>query len=66
MPNLSGKYNRDTVQVEEALNRIQAHVRVLETETVPLAQASGRRVAARIAAPHPYPAFRRSGMDGYA
>ncbi|WP_025697699.1 molybdopterin-binding protein, partial [Paenibacillus forsythiae] len=62
----SDKFMRKVLQVQEAQNRILAHIRRLERETVPLEEAQGRYLAENIAAPHPFPAFPRSGMDGYA
>ena len=41
-------------------------VPITATETVPLADASGRILAARVQAPHPVPAHTNSAVDGYA
>ncbi len=60
------RFRRQAVTPEEACSRILAHVKTLESEDVPLADAWRRSAARSIAAPHSYPPFRRSGMDGYA
>ncbi|MCP3793819.1 gephyrin-like molybdotransferase Glp [Paenibacillus sp. CH40] len=60
------KFQRKAVQVEEAQSRIASHVKQGEREDVELEQAHGRYLAVDLTAPHPYPRFRRSGMDGYA
>ncbi|MGH1588947.1 molybdopterin molybdotransferase MoeA [Methylobacterium phyllosphaerae] len=55
------------ISVAEALARILASVRgPVEPETVPLAQAAGRTLAADIAATRTQPPFPASAMDGYA
>jgi molybdopterin molybdotransferase len=64
--NLSARFRRHTLQPEEAQKLILERIQVLDTEQVPLADALGRRLAEAIVAPHPFPPFRRSGMDGYA
>jgi molybdopterin molybdotransferase len=64
--NLSARFRRQTLQPEEAQKLILDRVHALDTEQVPLAEALGRRLAETIVAPHPFPPFRRSGMDGYA
>ncbi|SDE29775.1 molybdopterin molybdotransferase [Paenibacillus sp. UNCCL117] len=66
MDNGYAQGSRRAVSVEEAVRRIQAHIRPVEAEEVSLAEASGRRLAEPVYAPHPLPHFRRSGMDGYA
>ncbi|WP_159884661.1 molybdopterin molybdotransferase MoeA [Paenibacillus puerhi] len=60
------KHNRTAVPVDEAVRRIQAHIRPTDAEEVPLGEAYGRRLAQSLYAPHAFPHFRRSGMDGYA
>jgi molybdopterin molybdotransferase len=60
------KFQRTALQVEEAAARILERVQPGRTETVPLAEAWGRYLAAPLAADQPVPHFRRSGMDGYA
>ncbi|MCG7381161.1 gephyrin-like molybdotransferase Glp [Paenibacillus sp. ACRRY] len=62
----SPKFNRTAVQVEAAQARISPHVATASVEKVTLESAHGRTLAETIHAPHPYPFFRRSGMDGYA
>jgi molybdopterin molybdotransferase len=54
------------LQVEEALERIYAHIKPLGTETVPLAAAHKRVLAAPVMARHNQPPFDSSAMDGYA
>jgi molybdopterin molybdotransferase len=55
------------IPVAEALDRILAGVaRPVEPETVPLAQAAGRTLAADVVATRTQPPFPASAMDGYA
>jgi len=55
------------IPVAEALARVLASVTgPVEAETVPLAQAAGRTLAADIAATRTQPPFPASAMDGYA
>ena len=55
------------LRLKEAVERILAHIKPpLEAEYVPLTEAWQRCAGEIITAPHPYPTFRRSGMDGYA
>ncbi len=58
----------DTVSAEEARRRWAAHLDLapLAAETVPLAQALGRVLAADVAAPIDVPPFDRSNVDGFA
>lgn len=65
-PAAADRFHRQAITPEEACRRILAHVQPLAAEEVPLADAWRRSAARSIAAPHPYPPFRRSGMDGYA
>ena len=60
------KFQRKALQVKEAQSRVTEHAKILGTELVPLSLSCGRYLADHIAAPHPFPAFNRSGMDGYA
>ncbi|AHV97669.1 gephyrin-like molybdotransferase Glp [Paenibacillus sabinae] len=60
------KFGRKAIQVGEAQVRILKYAAAMESETVPLEQSMGRYLAESVTAPHPFPAFRRSGMDGYA
>lgn len=60
------RFRREAITPEEARDRILAHVQPLASEVVPLADAWRRSAARSLAAPHPYPPYRRSGMDGYA
>ncbi|MER2194426.1 molybdopterin molybdotransferase MoeA [Methylobacterium brachiatum] len=55
------------IPVAEALARVLASVSSpVEAETVPLAQAAGRTLAADVAASRTQPPFPASAMDGYA
>ncbi|MDF2599061.1 MAG: molybdenum cofactor synthesis domain protein [Methylobacterium brachiatum] len=55
------------IPVAEALARVLASVSdPVEAETVPLAQAAGRTLAADVAASRTQPPFPASAMDGYA
>jgi len=56
----------DLTPVSEALARVLALCPVLETETVPLAEAAGRVLAKPAIATRNQPPFRASAMDGYA
>ena len=62
----SDKFQRRALQVKEAQARITSYATVLEIEEVSLNLSYGRYLAEPIIAPHPFPAFNRSGMDGYA
>ena len=54
------------ITVPEALAHLFALAKPLEVETVPLAQANGRVLAAPVAARRDQPPFSSSAMDGYA
>lgn len=60
------KFRRKALQVTEAQAKIMPYAKETEAETVSLPEAFGRILAERVSAPHPYPHFRRSGMDGFA
>ncbi|WP_379317944.1 molybdopterin molybdotransferase MoeA [Paenibacillus puldeungensis] len=60
------KFRRKAISVAEAQAKILPLVGRTEAEYVPLYEAQGRILAEQITAPHPYPHFRRSGMDGFA
>ncbi|MDF9841132.1 MULTISPECIES: gephyrin-like molybdotransferase Glp [unclassified Paenibacillus] len=60
------KFQRKALQVQEAQARVMQYAKLLGTEEVPLSQCCGRVLAEPLRAPHPFPAFNRSGMDGYA
>lgn len=60
------KFNRKAMQVEAAQQMISRHVQEMDTELVSIDKVHGRTISRDIRAPHPYPYFRRSGMDGYA
>ncbi|MNW38636.1 Molybdopterin molybdenumtransferase [compost metagenome] len=74
MSNLAGseaggkpeKFRRQAIEVSAAQASILPYARLLDCERVLLAEAQGRTLAENITAPHPYPHFRRSGMDGFA
>ncbi len=61
-----GKFNRRPITPATAQQKIADHVQPASVEEVDLYEAGGRFLADSITAPHPYPHFRRSGMDGYA
>lgn len=54
------------ITVSEALDRLFALARPLETETVPLSRAAGRVLAREVTAGRDQPPFAASAMDGYA
>lgn len=60
------KFNRKAVLVSDAQKLIMPHTHLGDTEWIALAESGGRILAQDMIAPHPYPHFRRSGMDGYA
>lgn len=60
------RFRRHTLQPEEAQRLVLDHAPSLPEEHVPLLEAWGRRLAEPLVSPHPFPPFRRSGMDGYA
>ncbi|OWR32603.1 molybdopterin molybdenumtransferase [Saccharibacillus sp. O23] len=57
---------RTPISVSEAIARVQAEVRRLGSESVPLEQAYGRILAKPLIAAHDVPAFDRSPYDGFA
>ncbi len=57
---------RPVLSVEEALERILATVRVLESERVPILEALGRVLAEEVTADRDIPPLPNSAMDGYA
>ena len=54
------------ISVSEALNHLFALAAPLPAESVPLAQANGRVLAAPVRAARDQPPFASSAMDGYA
>jgi molybdopterin molybdotransferase len=54
------------ISVEEALERILAHVPVLEPVDVPILEALGQVVAADVVSPIDIPPLDNTAMDGYA
>ena len=60
-------FGHDILSVEQALEVIRARVAAVdETETVALAEADGRVLAADVIAPLHLPPFANSAVDGYA
>ena len=57
---------RSRSTVDEVFALIERRLKPLGTETVDLAQAAGRVLAAEVGAEAPVPAFDRAAMDGYA
>lgn len=57
---------RRPIAVEEAIERVMAHVNPTGTEVVELSQAYGRILAEPIIAKHDVPPFHRSPYDGFA
>lgn len=62
----SDKFQRTALQVAEAQGRLKPYAALLAQEAVPLHLSSGRYLAESAHAPHPFPAFDRSSMDGFA
>lgn len=60
------KMSRRALPVTTAQEKVMSLCGKLLSEFVSLADAKGRVLAETVKAPHPYPHFRRSGMDGYA
>lgn len=60
------KFKRKAVLVSDAQNLVLPHAHLGDTEWVILSESGNRVLAEDIIAPHPYPHFRRSGMDGFA
>lgn len=63
---MEGPVEMTLLPVAEAVARIVAGVAPLPSETVPLADAAGRVLAADLAARRSQPPFPASAMDGYA
>lgn len=60
------KFRRSAISVPEAQARVLTYAQPGEMELVPILEAENRILASDVTAPHPFPHFRRSGMDGYA
>ncbi|MEK3747944.1 gephyrin-like molybdotransferase Glp [Paenibacillus sp. FSL E2-8871] len=60
------KFQRRALQVKEAQAKIIKFANPLESQEVSLNEVCGRYLAEEVIAPHPFPAFNRSSMDGYA
>lgn len=54
------------ISVDEALSILRTHARPLEPARYPIADAAGHILAADVTAPHDWPPFDQSAMDGYA
>lgn len=63
---MQDRFRRTALNPEEARMLIMDHIPKLPLEWVTLDEAWGRRLGENLFAPHPFPPFRRSGMDGYA
>ena len=59
-------HHESMLSVEDALDRILAHFRVLESEERPLLDALGQVLAEDATARHDIPPLDNSAMDGYA
>lgn len=64
--NQQDKMSRRALPVAAAQEKVISFCGKLTSEFVSLSEAKGRVLAETVKAPHPYPHFRRSGMDGYA
>jgi molybdopterin molybdotransferase len=60
------RFQRKTIQVEEAQKTIEACVSNMDCEECALEHAYGRYLAMDVTAEEPLPHFPRSGMDGFA
>lgn len=59
-------FNRRAVQVADAQALSVSYVECGYEELIQLQESDGRVLASDVVAPHPFPAFARSSMDGYA
>lgn len=62
----NSKFNRKALQVDVAQSMISHYINAGNIEMLSLHESHGRTLAQEVSAPHPYPHFRRSVMDGYA
>lgn len=60
------KFHRKPLQVSHAQKLLAAYGKPGPVEQIALEESHNRYLAEEIKAPHPFPRFRRSGMDGYA
>ncbi|GAB6990023.1 molybdopterin molybdotransferase MoeA [Paenibacillus pini] len=60
------KFHRKALQVADAQRLIANYIKPGTIELIKLQDSHGRYLAEDVSAPHPFPRFRRSGMDGYA
>ncbi|HKY29437.1 MAG TPA: hypothetical protein VJM12_15980, partial [Pyrinomonadaceae bacterium] len=54
------------ISIAEAIQIVQEHTNLLESEAIPLSNALGRYLAQDIIADSDLPPFNRAQMDGYA
>ena len=66
MSSSSARTAARSLTVDEALERILARVRILDSERVDLMEALGLTLAEDVTADRDVPPFRNSAMDGYA
>ncbi|MCV4230431.1 molybdopterin molybdotransferase MoeA [Virgibacillus sp. LDC1] len=60
------KFDRRALQVADAQALAASYAGLGQEELIRLQESDGRVLASDVIAPHPFPAFARSGMDGYA
>ncbi|MWV42330.1 molybdopterin molybdenumtransferase MoeA [Paenibacillus sp. HJL G12] len=60
------KFHRKPLQVKAAQELLSVYGKPGHTEQISLQDSHGRYLSEEIQATHPFPRFRRSGMDGYA
>ncbi|MGW8825236.1 molybdopterin molybdotransferase MoeA [Paenibacillus lautus] len=60
------KFDRRALQVSDAQALATSYADCGQEELIRLQDSDGRVLASDVVAPHPFPAFARSGMDGYA
>lgn len=60
------KFDRRALQVRDAQRLAVSNAELGQEELIRLQDSDGRVLASDVIAPHPFPAFARSGMDGYA
>ena len=60
------KFDRRALQVRDAQRLAVSYAGLGQEELIRLQDSDGRVLASDVIAPHPFPAFARSGMDGYA
>ena len=60
------KEARKPIRVDQAIEKVLAHIKEAETEVVDLLNCKDRVIAEDIYATHPVPSYNRSGFDGFA